>query len=488
MKVAFVSTSVECLGIEYISAMLKPRGHEVRLFMDQRFFNDEYITVGWLSRLFDSKKRIIEEIKTYKPDIIGFSVMSDFYPWACEIARLIKKEMNVPIIFGGIHPTSVPERVIKNDFVDVVCISEGEYPMLELANSMDKGAIDYSIKNLWFKKNGKVIRNDLRPLLNNLDSLPIADKDIYYTLRPHYSDLYYISTSRGCKYSCSYCCHSYARGMYNQKISYFRRRSIANVIQEIEAAQKKYKIKHVRFFDESFGADLVWLREFSKQYKKIEGRGFVCYMHPNDVTAEAIGYLKEAGCFQVELGVQSLTERINQQIFKRNSSNAKIALAIDIIKNAQINLATDNILGIPGQTDDDIIKLIEFYNQRRVNRIYFYWLRFYPKTDLTEWAKETGLLSETDYKKIADGQVNRTYLVRSDGYNKSFIKLQFLIFLMPYLTRNLVRFFLRYRLYRFFYVFHSPIWLAMFASLRRYLKKNNGENLGFFAGRNLLKT
>ncbi|MDD5746719.1 MAG: cobalamin-dependent protein, partial [Candidatus Omnitrophica bacterium] len=222
MKIAFVSDSNERLGIEYLSGVLKAHGHEVRLFIDDKLFDDEYISSRYLSGIFDSKKRIVSELKVYKPDLIGLSMLTTFYGWACSMAALIKREMNVPIIFGGIHPTIVPERVIANDNVDIVCVGEGEYPLLELVQSMERGAIDYGIKNLWFKNGGRIIANDIRPLLGDLNELPFADKEIFYSARPHYAQTYYIVTGRGCAHACSYCGHSYLKELYRGKGPYLR--------------------------------------------------------------------------------------------------------------------------------------------------------------------------------------------------------------------------------------------------------------------------
>ncbi|MBU2035178.1 MAG: hypothetical protein KKA59_05315, partial [Candidatus Omnitrophica bacterium] len=83
MKIAFVNDSCERLGVQYISAVLKQSGHETKLFVDPQLFDDENITIKWFSRLFDYKKRIIQDLKAYKPDLIGISVVTGFYQWAC---------------------------------------------------------------------------------------------------------------------------------------------------------------------------------------------------------------------------------------------------------------------------------------------------------------------------------------------------------------------------------------------------------------------
>ncbi|HPN57447.1 MAG TPA: cobalamin-dependent protein, partial [Candidatus Omnitrophota bacterium] len=159
MKIAFVNDCVERLGVEYISAILKNNGHQVQLFVDPQIFNNVYMQINRLSRYFDYSEKIIKDLVTYQPDLIGFSVDTESYQWASRTARRIKAHLRTPIIFGGIHPTSVPERVILNDSVDILCVGEGEYPMLELADSMSRGRMDMSIKNLWFKTNGKIIKN-----------------------------------------------------------------------------------------------------------------------------------------------------------------------------------------------------------------------------------------------------------------------------------------------------------------------------------------
>ncbi|MFA5259884.1 MAG: cobalamin-dependent protein, partial [Candidatus Omnitrophota bacterium] len=207
MKIAFINDSAQQLGIQYMSAVLKQHGHDVKLFMDPQLFDDDMIRIQKFSRWLDYKKELVRRLKAYQPDLIGISVVTDFYQWACRIAMMIKEEMNVPIIAGGIHPTSVPERVLKNDCFDMVCLGEGEFPLLELADSLQRGQPDYTIRNIWFKRDGHIIKNELRPLIEDLDTLPLPDTDLYYSASPHFkrTGLYVTMTSRGCPNACSYC-------------------------------------------------------------------------------------------------------------------------------------------------------------------------------------------------------------------------------------------------------------------------------------------
>jgi radical SAM superfamily enzyme YgiQ (UPF0313 family) len=465
MKIAFVNDSCERLGVGYIASFLRSHGHEVRLFVDPQYFNDENISIRCLHARFDYKKTIVPALKAFAPDLIGFSVVSDFYPWACQMAGLIKKEIPAPIIFGGIHPTSVPERVIKNNCVDMVCVGEGEYPMLELVQSLSAGTPDYSIKNIWFKKNGAVIKNEQRNLIGDLNTLPFPAKDLFYSQSPHLAQCYYIMASRGCAYSCSYCCHSVLRQGCRGKGAYFRQRQVDNVLDELKAAKKQYKIRYVRFFDDSLGLNLAWLKEFCEKYPREVGLPFICYMYPSHVSAEAARLLKTAGCCEVEIGVQSLNEDLSRTVLNRNMSVRTIANAIDMLKKENIRLVADNIVGLPGQKESDIVHLAQFYNQRRVNRIYFFWLRYYPGTKITEYAKERGILSAEDYELIMEGAPSRPFSRGGNTMNKDWMGLQFLFFLIPLLPPRVVSWMIKKKIYRYFNRIKSPGIFAALTSL-----------------------
>ena len=197
------------------------------------FDDKNYFYIPFLYKLFDCKDKVIEKIIASKPDIIAISVFTDNYSWALYISGKVKERLNVPVIFGGIYPTSCPEVIIQEDCVDIVCIGEGEYPMSELLESMENGEIDYTIKNLWFKKNGEIIKNLARPL-NEIDEYPIYDKELFEN-DIDMGDCYTALTSRGCPYRCSYCSQNFLAKFYGHQD--MRRMNIDKVISEL----KKYK-------------------------------------------------------------------------------------------------------------------------------------------------------------------------------------------------------------------------------------------------------
>lgn len=401
IRVAFVTGPEESIGVKYLSAVLKENGHETDLFFDPQLFNDEVISIKALSRIFDLRENLVGDILNYNPDLVAFSVHSDFFNWASDLACRLKKKTNIPIIFGGIHPSSVPEEVIKSTIIDMVCVGEGEYPLLELANSIDTGKKRVDIQNIWFKNNGQIIRNPLRPLVN-VDNLPCPDHDLYYRKNAYFRIGYHTIASRGCPYRCSYCCHSKLKSLYGEE-KYYRVRRVDNLIREIGKNLQRCNFKVVRFYDDIFPFDMEWLGRFSELYRQHINLPFICYLHPILVNEDRIAILKKAGCSEIRLGVQSLNPEIRNKILNRNESNETIKRAIDVIKEFKVKLVTENIIGLPGQSYNDFNLMLQFYNKNRPTRNHFFWLRYYPGLEIEKYRdyskrkKDSGL---KEYSKI----------------------------------------------------------------------------------------
>ena len=475
MKIAFINDSsqrlgVQYLGVQHISAVLKESGHQPRLFLDPQLFNDSHCSIKALSAKFDYKKEIIDQLKEYRPGLIGFSVVTDFYRRACDLAEEIKKEIDVPIIFGGVHPSLVPERVIKNDFVDIVCVGEGEYPMLELAESLDKGRLDYKIRNLWFKKDGKIIKNELRPLIADLDKLPFPDQELYHEWKKCLKKSYYIGTSRGCPNACSYCLHSYFHKLYRDKGVYVRRRSVRNVTDELVLAKRIYGVRQVFFTDDCFGMDRTWLGEFSREYREKVGVPFACIMQPRDVTADTVSKLKHSGCCLVFLGIQSWDREIRETMLDRWTKDSEMEEAIHLLKEAGIEVVVDNLIGLPGQDNERLLVSNLRYTRLRPNRIFFFQLRYYPGTTIVDKALEKGMISADFHEKILNGEDEGGVCVKGlfskkDPERAGFDKIKMFLFSMDVLPGRLIDFIAKKRLYRFWPSFIDTSIFMLFRTL-----------------------
>src|SRR3989338_7729354 len=163
MRVALFDYSLfyESLGLANLMGALRAKGHDYKLF------------------IISEEKNILESIKNFKPDLLGFPAYTGTHHISFQLARYIRRHMRIPTIFGGPHVTLFPEESIQEDCLDIICLGEGEEPLAELLDALENES-DYSqIKNLWVKKDGKIIRNGIRPLVQNLDSLPLPDRRQY---------------------------------------------------------------------------------------------------------------------------------------------------------------------------------------------------------------------------------------------------------------------------------------------------------------------
>lgn len=404
MRVLFVFRNSEWLGIEYLSSVLRQAGHVTDMVFDPGMGDVEF-KVGFLEKITERKihDNMFKKAKRFSPDIIAFSCHSSLYPWVTKMAETFKKMFDVPIIVGGIHPTFFPEIVISNPNIDIICRGEGEEAFLELVNMVEKKEVDYfHIKNLWFKHNGRIIRNDVRPLLEDLDSLPLPDKDLFYQFRC-FSDRAYVMVSRGCPFDCSYCFNHCMKALYQNKGRYLRQRKVKNIIQELKIYKQKYKIKEVFFYDDIFTLNLNWLRNFATMYKKEIGLPFKCMVRADCLSQEKVNILKDSGCIYVDMGVESGSEKIRKNVMNRRMRQDQILQAGKLLKNAGIKLNTLNIFGSPGENLEDMKKTVSINRLLNPNSTFANVLYPFPGTDIAKLAEKEGYINTKTKTQIEKG-------------------------------------------------------------------------------------
>jgi radical SAM superfamily enzyme YgiQ (UPF0313 family) len=409
MKITFVQGPAENLAIEYFSRILKKEGHKVSLIVDPQLFDSISFKNNFFKNLFKIKKILVDQVIRSKPDLVGFSLFTSEYQWALDFAASIKKRNpQIPIIFGGIHPTIVPEVVVKEKNVDIVCVGEGEQALLELAKSIDKKRKNYNIPNLWFKKNGKIIKNEIRPLLQNLDSIPFPYKNMYYSkVPPLIRRSYMIMASRGCPYQCTYCGNHVKFRVYAGKGKYVRMRSVANVMNELIWAKKQYpKLKTVCLPDDILPLNKQWMREFISRYKKEINLPFICFAHPRNIDLEMANLLKEGGCFWLNLGLQTASEENRIKLLHRVETNDEVRKAVKNCHKVGLKFSLDHILGIPFEGKKEYIEGLKFYNELRPTSINVFWLVYFPKTEIIKLARKAGYIDNEKEDKINQGKIS----------------------------------------------------------------------------------
>ena len=308
-------------------------------------------------------------------------------------ARL-RRRRKVMSVFGGPHPTLFPD-MIEDPGVDVVCRGEGEDAIVELADAVCNDRDITRIKNLWVKQNGRIHKNPLRPLISDLDMLPFPARDLFPQAETYTKRKMHVITSRGCPHSCAYCCHPAYDALYGGKAKTVRRRSVANVIDEIAGVADRETLKLVMFEDDLFVSDTCWTERFCREYTRRVAIPFFCYVRADTVTAELVARLKQAGCVAMSMGLETADETVRRTILHRDMSNARIRTAAGIIKKAGIRLETTNIIGIPGTTLAHDIATIRLNIACRTDYCSVKLLAPYPGTGVHAYAQTYGLL-DTD--------------------------------------------------------------------------------------------
>ncbi|MFH1905624.1 MAG: radical SAM protein [bacterium] len=490
MRCVFVAIGWENISLQALSSMLKKHGHEVHLVYKQALFDDKnYLCIKPLARLLDQRDLVLQRIIELEPDLVGFHVQTIQYQEMQALATELKKYYRVPVIFGGIHPYSAPREVLLPDdpAVDIICLGEGEYPLLELCNSIDAGKIDYSIKNLWFRlEDGTLIKNEMRPLIEDIDALPTIDKELFAPHIPmHYS--YLACSSRGCPFMCTYCCLSFlgkeARRLKGKRV---RERSVDSLIEEIKNHIQKYKSKWIDFRQPVMASSERWTVEFFAKYKKEIGLPFRCFSHPRLISEPAVRALKEAGCFAIQTGIECWDEEVRNKVLNRGDTNAQILKATEIMERVGQYYAYDYILGLPrlpkqlpdGTTkplsEDETLESIKrelmgfaefLVTLRYCYRIAPFMLQYMPGTDLIQHGINAGELDEKEVQRLKNGLhdnymsmgsvvVNPKRLRLLNGYR---IMLRLMSFLPPWAKRLM----LRLKMYKIFWMAPFKVFITV---------------------------
>ena len=446
MKVVFVALGQEQLGISILSAVLRRAGVETSLVFDPALFHDRYyFEIPVLRDLFNRDEDTVARVVAEKPDLLAFSVLTMTYGWAVDIATRVKQQLDVPVIFGGVHPSAVPEVCLAEAAVDYVCVGEGEEAIVQLCEALAAG-LDAGqrpaqpIPNLrWRGEDGHIVRGPAAGFVQDLDSLPFWDKELWEHDVP-IGTSYLTMTSRGCPYRCTFCFNNFFAklpGPGPTRGKYVRQRSIEKCMQELVEAKRRYNIEFVDFEDDVFTLDKDWMRTFLAEYKREIGVPFACLVHPRFMDTEMARWLADAGCDRIEMGIQTVDEEYKRKLLRFEKDDA-LRRALEAMSSAGLKMKLDHILGFPGEPLAAQAQAWELYKRYRPTRVNTYWLSYLPGTDMTREAFEAGRLTPADVDDINRGKTRLFHYASSwkqDDALAVYQKYDVLFRLLPLLPR-----------------------------------------------------
>jgi len=337
-------------------------------------------------------------IKSFKPNLIAFSVVEPTYELALRLLDSIRGK-KIPVVMGGIHAIFDYENIIRDARVDMVCLGESETYFPVLCNKIKNGEDYWNTPNFWVKKDGEIFKNKLGQL-ENIDNLPMLECEIYEKerfYRPMAGKIYKmmpVEFSRGCPFNCTYCADFMLAERFKEQGKWLRFKSIDRIIKEINFYISNYNINYFYFVSETFLAmPKQQLNEFIERYSDIKVP-FWFNTRPETVTAALMNKLKEVGCHRVSIGIEHGNEEFRRKMLKRNVSNSIVIKAINIMNDSGLSYSVNNIIGFPEETRELIFDTIELNRIVSSNSIGCYIFSPYRGTVLRQYCVEKGYIDK----------------------------------------------------------------------------------------------
>ncbi len=441
MKVALVLIQNGLLahGLRVLSSCLKEAGHETELL---------FVMASFDASLYEKKLDSVID-KVSDADIVGISVMSNLVPLSRRLSRRLREEAGKTVIWGGAHPTVMPEECIRE--ADYVFRGEAEVSLVRLLDYLEDGGDPSTadIPGVCTARHAGMTENvPPAPRAENLDAFPLPDIDLssqYYVpvdecdirrvtpeiFRQHEAPkgAYGLMVTRGCVYACSYCINSFLNTLHGG-VSRLRYRSAGKVIEEIEQARALLGIQSVRIDDDAFMMmPLERIREFAELYSKRIGLPIYNFgASLLDISQEKMRILVDAGMVYMRVGIQSASES-TRRMYNRRGSVEQMREAMTTVEKFMPSmepLSYDIIVDNPWEPDVEYARTLRFLARlKKPYRLFVYALTFFPGTPLFERAVEEGLVSD-----IERDVYGKAYFFIKDTY------LNQLLFLLRELARE----------------------------------------------------
>jgi radical SAM superfamily enzyme YgiQ (UPF0313 family) len=427
-------------GLAFLATALRRAGHEVRVLVREEQLMK--LDLDWQAADVQMRRLFAE----YRPEWVGISVVTPLLPEAISISRLAKEICgpSTRVVLGGPHPTALPERTLEEcPDAEAVVIGEGERTLVELAeNGLSEG-----VRGIAYRGNGGILRTAARPFEHDLDALGPPALDLFdmahFTARDRWMLRWLplrainIRTSRGCSNRCRFCAGTLVGGLG------VRFHSVEYVVDRMAEALERYGVEAVHFEDDTMGADRDRLLALCDAIRRwgLDGKlKWDACLRADQADPERLRAMKEAGCIQVEYGFESGSDACLRRLGKATTVEMNLRAA-RLTREAGLRLFADIMLGLPGETADDLRSTARFLRAARPEIISY--ARLYPLpgtaifNELPDRVRAGSHWAEFTYLDRSDFPVNITAMP-DEYFEREYGKLV-KYFFRPALQRQLLR-------------------------------------------------
>jgi anaerobic magnesium-protoporphyrin IX monomethyl ester cyclase len=365
----------ESLALTEASALLRQRGHHGRLVLTRE------------------EPEIERLVRQDRPDlvIIPGSILARGF--ALSAARRIKAVHDAPIVLCGTLPTFFPD-VVADPAVDFICVGEADEALAHLVETIRAGGDPSSLPNIRAVVGGEVQDSGVRPMIPDLDALPLPDRELYYRY-PFLRDFPWkkFAAGRGCVHSCAYCYQPTMRRMYRGDPHYVRLKSPRRVVAEVLDVRARAALTHVHFSDDLFTVDSDWIPAMADRFAAEVGLPFTCNTSAELITPTVAQALRRGGCVGVAIGVESGDEALRcDTILDKQITDEAIRSAAACIHEAGLKLITFNMLGMPGERLEQALATLRLNREIGADHVRICFAYPIPGTAMFERALASGEL------------------------------------------------------------------------------------------------
>lgn len=399
MKVLFVYTDINVrggalsyqFGIGFLSAFLKQHGHETRLHHMFGKYDVEPLR---------------QALQEYQPDVVGFTVVYPQYRFVKQVMEDLSPWKPF-VVMGGAHTTVLPDCLENLPDCNAICVGEGEYPLLQLVESLRDGKPTDSIPGLWVRQeNGEIKRNPPGAFIEDLNNIPFCDREIcdYQAIVDSDFKTATFQFGRGCPFNCSYCSNHIIRE--RQEGRYVRMPTAERAIEEIRQVITKYDVESLYLNDDCFMSSPRFFDDFCELYPKEFSLPFYVNARPEMINEEVCRKLQDAGCTRMTMGIEHGNEKYRKEVLNRGMKNEGIIKAFDLCRKYGMRTKSHNLVGLPYETPELHKDTIGINSRILPDSFNLHIFEPYPGTKLGDICEKEGLIDPKRRDVVFVGQTD----------------------------------------------------------------------------------